>query len=157
MSEIHDLSIENIREAKTHGHIRSKLKDLNSITDNDMEEMITYMKKKYYTNKDSVYDLIRVPIDNSFSYKHLRTSLFFACLYYKANRYDEAYDELNNYVKYLKKIKNLNKTALDYYKCSRDYIGGRAKHQNEKAIKNVLVKFYPEDIVEKSHRRLEAP
>ncbi len=79
MSEIHDLSIENIREAKTHGHIRSKLKDLNSITDNDIEEMITYMKKKYYTNKDSVYDLIRVPIDNSFSYKHLRTNLFF-CL-----------------------------------------------------------------------------
>lgn len=157
MSEINELTKENIREVKINNDIRQKLKNLNNLEDNDVEEIVAYMKKKYYTNRDTIVNLLRVPLDDSFSYNNLRTDLFFACIYYKVKRYEEAYNELNKFVKFLKKKTNINKMALDYYKCCRDYIGGRAKNQDETLVKSILEKFYSEDIVAKVIQDLGNP
>ncbi|GKX27639.1 hypothetical protein SH1V18_01190 [Vallitalea longa] len=157
MSEINELTKENINEVKISSNIRNELMNLNNIKDNDIEEIISYMKKKYFTNDDTVFNLLKIPLNDSFSYNNLRTDLFVACLYYKAKRYRESYYELNKYIKYIKKFKNIDTSALAYYKCCRDYIGGKAEQHDEKSVKSILIKFYPVDIVEKVIKDLKNP
>jgi ribosomal protein S12 methylthiotransferase accessory factor len=147
MSEIVSSDDDNIYQYAMRMKARKIMKEIGQARDNDLEYMIHFFEKAEYSNDDSLVELLKVPLNQSSAWHGIKKDHLISAAYYKMGKYRDAYNALDRYIN--EKDMNKKEIGMSYYKCTRDYIGGRAKGMDSERVEGILNNFYPVPIVKK--------
>lgn len=146
-SEIEKIDdIDSIEKYSDYNKIKRYIRNLESMSNEELGEVINYFKSINYSKEASIIGILNIPSKNVFHWYYSNIDLFITALYYKMGKFDKAYNQLNKYLKYAQS-NSYNKGILTYYKCVRDYIGTRVDNLSERDAMIVLSTFYPKMMI----------
>lgn len=142
-SEIEKIDdIDSIEKYSDYNMIKRYIRNLDSMSNEELNEIINYFKNINYSKEASITGVLNIPAKNVFPWYYVNIDLFITALYYKMREFEKAYNQFDKYLKYVQ-INSYNKGMVTYYRCVRDYIGTRIDNLSEKDTIVVLSKFYP--------------
>lgn len=147
LSEIEEIDmIKPIDEYTDYNRIKRYLRNLDTISDKEIEEFISLISSTTQNSLAPVLQILNLPVGNSVPWYYSSTGLFITALYYKIGDFENAYKTFN---KLLESIhpNSYNKGIITYYKCVRDYMAARIDNVQEKDIIDILNAFYPIEMI----------
>lgn len=140
MSEYFQLTKKYIDTQIEYQKIRANLIKLPNISNNELINIKQYLNN-YQKRYKTLAMLLNLPIKETFPWNLVNKYLFDFCVNYKLGKINEAYKSINKYTAQTK--------HNEYFSCSKDYFGCRTNNLKANTIKEILVKFYSEEIVNK--------
>lgn len=129
--------------------IRKIVRNLNVASFDDLNKIINHLEVYDYTDKNSLADLVGVPVKYSFPWHDIKKSLFLCAAYYKMGKLEESHDAIDKFLRNEKLfIEELDEENVAWYKCIRDYIGLSIDGLNIDEIEKSLDIFYEDDILQ---------
>jgi hypothetical protein len=129
--------------------IRKIVRNLNVASFDDLNKIINHLEIYDYTDKNSLGDLVGVPIKYSFPWHDIKESLFLCAAYYKMGKLEESHDAIDKFLRNEKLfIEEMDEENVAWYKCIRDYIGLCIDGLNIDEIEKSLDIFYEDDILQ---------
>ena len=151
-SEISSLESRTVRRVKSLIRINQITRNLYLVSDEELEELISFMYDRDIASNTSIIGLMGLPLKKTFPWNNMMKDLLVFCSYYRLNEFRKAYSAMECFIRdrTCNQDGNINDAAISYYKCIRDYTGLRSDGVTDRdSIKSVLCKFYSEKLVEK--------
>ena len=147
MSELVDYNSKTISALSQKRKISKKIRNLNSASEQDLKDIISYLKQKRHVVGEADYlaRLLTFPVSKTFPWMKIHNYLFISAAYCKMRMYKEASEAIDNFISIYPRI--LMETGGLFYRGLKDCLEMLANGVDEKEIHEVLSVFYQEEIV----------
>ncbi|GAA0178671.1 hypothetical protein SH2C18_16830 [Clostridium sediminicola] len=147
-SEIEKINdMESIISYSDYNIVKRYIRNLYKIDDDGINELLCFINGFKYGKSASAVGLLNIPMKNLFPWYYMNIDLFRCVLYFKIKDYGNAKKSISKYINYVGSM-NYDDNSILYYECIRDYIGCKIDKLPKNKVKNLLNKFYPEQMVE---------
>ena len=155
-SELFDTDIQFFKRISAFQASADIVKRLKSATDDELRQVISHLCETGYNPDNSIVNLLHSSIASDRMLNNLKIDLFISLAYYKMEEFRKAYKAMSDFTNVIKS--NFDESNIAYFNCVRDYFGAHASGMDNNAeISDVLIKFYPEQIVERTVSSMKNP
>jgi uncharacterized domain len=155
-SEIQDLNLQIVHRISGMRKTAEILMRLGNASDSELHYVIDYFKESGYNPYASIAEPLHRSLGPAFPWKNIRRDMFTSTAYYKMGEYRKAYHTMGCFANTMtSQYSDMNNM---YFSCLRDYFGALAGGiSSEAEISGILLKFYPDNIVDKVLSSLKNP
>lgn len=148
-SEIHDADLMKVFEAKEALKIRGILRRLHNATEEELAEVVNYLKfKQYSINENTISTLLGMNFNIRFPGENYEHYFFIGTCLYRLGKYKEA-----AFVFGLVAHGTSGSADKEYYGCVSDYAAAVSENVPEGMLLGILSLFYGAGIVDKVHEQ----
>lgn len=85
----------------------------------ELRGIVSTLKGNYFTNADSIAQLVNAPVGDSFPWKDIKTDLFCSMIHFRLGEPGKAHEHMKRFVSDIE----ADPPIIGYYRCARDYLG----------------------------------
>jgi uncharacterized domain len=129
---------------------------LETASGEELRQVIDSIYENGYGPDASLAALLHKSVASSFPWNNVKRDLFIGSAYYKMGDFKKAYEAMGCFVRDMRS--QYNESNNSYYNCVKDYYGALARGMRDiTEISNILMGFYPENIVDRVLFNLKEP